>query len=92
METKKVRVDTNSNAEDPLMGSNVVIQYYPNIDFPRVEIPKCVTLATLSSVSVEQVEAKIVILSIIKVLQSGKLRMIQAHLLDPSDTKGVVLW
>ena len=49
METKKVRVDTYSNAEDLVMGNSVVIQYYPNIDFPSVEIPSSVTLATLSS-------------------------------------------
>lgn len=69
-----------------------IIQYYPNIDFPRVEIPSSVTLATLSSVCVGRLEAKVLHLSPIKVLQSGKPRIIQAHLLDPSDTTRVVLW
>lgn len=52
MEIKKFKVDTNSNAEGLVMGNNVAVQYYPNIDFPKVEIPSSVTLATLSNVSV----------------------------------------
>ena len=92
VETKKVRVDTDSNAEDLVVGNNVVIKYYPNIDFPRVEIPSSVTLATPSSASVGQLVTKVVYLSIIKVLQSEKLRMIQAHLMDPLGTVRIVLW
>ena len=92
VETKTVRVDTDSNAEDLVMGNNVVIKYYPNIDFPRVEIPSSVTLATPSSASVGQLVTKVVYLSIIKVLQSEKLRMIQAHLMDPLGTVSIVLW
>ena len=71
----KFKVDTNSNAEDLVMGNNVAVQYYPNIDFQKVEIPSSVTLATLSNVSVGQlvtVKAKVVHLSPIKVLQSKK--------------------
>ena len=85
----KFKVDTNSNAEDLVMSNNVAVQYYPNIDFPKVEIPSSVTLATLSNVSVGKlvtVKAKVVHLSPIKVLQSKKLRMNQAHLVDPSGT------
>lgn len=52
VEIKKFKVDINSNAEDLVMGNNVAAQYYPNIDFPKVEIPSSVTLATLSNVSV----------------------------------------
>ena len=52
VEIKKFKVDTNSNAEDLVMGNNVAVQYYPNIDFQKVEIPSSVTLATLSNVSV----------------------------------------
>lgn len=95
VEIKKFKVDTNSNAEDLVMGNNVAVQYYPNIDFPKVEIPSSVTLATLSNVSVGQlvtVKAKVVHLSPIKVLQSEKLRMNQAHLVDPSGTIRIVLW
>ncbi|CAH3167388.1 unnamed protein product, partial [Pocillopora meandrina] len=43
-----------------------IIQYYSNIDFPRVEIPSSVTLATLSSVCVGRLEAKVLHLSPIK--------------------------
>ena len=95
VEIKKFKVDTNSNAEDLVMGNNVAVQYYPNIDFQKVEIPSSVTLATLSNVSVGQlvtVKAKVVHLSPIKVLQSKKLRMNQAHLVDPSGTIRIVLW
>ena len=95
VEIKKFKVDTNSNAEDLVMGNNVAVQYYPNIDFPKVEIPSSVTLATLSNVSVGQlvtVKAKVVHLSPFKVLQSKKLRMNQAHLVDPSGTIRIVLW
>ena len=95
VEIKKFKVDTNSNAEDLVMGNNVAVQYYPNIDFPKLEIPSSVTLATLSNVSVGQlvtVKAKVVHLSPIKVLQSKKLRMNQAHLVDPSGTIRIVLW
>ena len=94
VETKKFKVDTNSNAEDLVMGNNVSVQYCPNIDFPKVEIPNSITLATLSNVSVGQlvtVKAKVVHLSPIKVLQSKKLRMILTHLVDPSSTI-IVLW
>ena len=52
LEIKKFKVDINSNAEDLVMGNNVAVQYYPNIDFQKVEIPSSVTLATLSNVSV----------------------------------------
>lgn len=72
VEIKKFKVDTNSNAEDLVMSNNVAVQYYPNIDFPKVEIPSSVTLATLSNVSVGQLvtaKAKVVHLSPIKVLQ-----------------------
>ena len=95
VEIKKFKVDTNSNAEDLVMGNNVSVQYCPNIDFPKVEMPSSVTLATLSNVSVGQlvtVKAKVVHLSPIKVLQSKKLRMNQAHLVDPSGTIRIVLW
>ena len=95
VEIKKFKVDINSNAEDLVMGNNVAVQYYPNIDFPKVEIPSSVTLATLSNVSVGKlvtVKAKVVHLSPIKVLQSKKLRMNQAHLVGPSGTIRIVLW
>ena len=95
MEKKKFKVDANSNAEDLVMGNNVSVQYCPNIDFPKVEMPSSVTLATLSNVSVGQlvtVKAKVVHLSPIKVLQSKKLRMNQAHLVNPSGTIQTVLW
>ena len=72
VEIKKFKVDTNSNAEDLVMSNNVAAQYYPNIDFPKVEIPSSVTLATLSNVSVRQLvtaKEKVVHLSPIKVLQ-----------------------
>ena len=52
VEIKKFKVDINSNAEDLVMGNNVAVQYYPNIDFQKVEIPSSVTLATLGNVSV----------------------------------------
>ena len=71
------------------------MQYCPNIDFPKVEMPRSVTLATLSNVSVGQLvtaKAKVVHLSPIKVLPSKKLRMNQAHLVDPSGTIRTVLW
>ena len=47
VEIKKFKVDTNSNTENLVMGNNVSVQYCPNIDFPKVEIPSSVTLATL---------------------------------------------
>ena len=75
VEIEKFKVDTNSNAEDLVMGNNVAEQYYPNIDFPRVEIPSSVTLATQSNVSVGQlvtVKPKVVYLSPIKVLHAVK--------------------
>ena len=72
MEIKKFKVDTNSYAEDLVMGNNVAVQYYPNIDFLKIEIPSSVTLATLSNVSFGQlvtVKANVLHLSPIKVLQ-----------------------
>ena len=77
------------------MGNNVAISHNPNIDFPKVEMPSSVTLATLRNVCVRQlvtIKAKIIHLSPINVLQSGKLRMIQAHLVDPSGTIRILLW
>ena len=80
MEIRKVRVD---NRDNTILSKHRL---------SKVEIPSSVTLATLSSVCVGRLEAKVLHLSPIKVLQSGKLRIIQAHLLDPSDTTRVVLW
>ena len=49
---KEFHVNTNSNAEDLLMGSDVSVEPFPSIDFPIVEKPTTINLSTIKSWSI----------------------------------------
>ena len=46
---KKFCIDTKSNSEDILMGSDVSAEPFPAIDFPKVEKPTTMNLSTIKS-------------------------------------------
>ena len=94
VKVKKFKVDTNSNTEDLIM-ENVSIEHFPDIDFTRIEIPTTITLSTIKSVCIGQlvtIKAKVIHLTSVQYVQSGKLRIVEADLLNPSATLKVILW
>ena len=63
---KKFRVDTNANASDLLMGHDVIVEHYPELDFQRAQIQSSNTLLSVKSVRIGQhvtVKAKVINMS-----------------------------
>ena len=90
---KKFRVDTNANASDLLMGNDVIVEHYPELDFQRLQIQSSTTLLSVKSVRIGQhvtVKAKVTNMS--KQLKGGDLTLVNCTLLDPTASMKMVLW
>ncbi|CAH3123198.1 unnamed protein product [Porites lobata] len=51
---KRFKVDTNANTSDLLMGHDVIVEHYPELDFQRSQIQSSTTLLSVKSVRVGQ--------------------------------------
>ena len=92
---KKFRIDTNSNAEDLLMGSDVSVEPFPTIDFPKVNKPTTMNLGTIKSLRPGQtvtVTAKVSHLHPSKSVGSNNTRVQNGMIVDPSGTMKLTLW
>lgn len=93
---KKFRIDTKSNAEDYVMGNDVFIEHFPNINFEKREIPVSMNIATAKSVCVGQLvslKAKVAFLHPPKYnVGPNNLTLQEAALVDSSDRTKFVLW
>ena len=90
---KKFRVDTNANMSDLLMGHDVIVEHYPELDFQRSQIQSSTTLLSVKSVRIGQhltVKAKVTNMS--KELKGGDLTLVNCTLLDPTASIKMVLW
>ena len=90
---KKFRVDTNANTSDLLMGHDVIVEHYPELDFQRSQIQSSTTLLSVKSVRIGQhvtVKAKVTNMS--KELKGGDLTLVNCTLLDPTASMKMVLW
>ena len=77
------------------MGKDVSIEKFSNIDFPKTEMPTNITVSIIKSICVGQIisiKAKVYHLTPVKKVQSGKLQMVEAHLVDPTGTIKMILW
>ena len=86
-------MDTSSNTNDMLMGDTIVVEHYPQLDFPRSEIQSSTTLSSVKSVRIGQhvtVNAKITSMS--KEEKAGDLTLVNCTLLDPTASVRMVLW
>ena len=82
---KKFRVDTNGNTSDLLMGHDVIVEHYSELDFQRSQIQSSTTLLSVKSVRIGQhltVKAKVTNMS--KELKGGDLRA-SAYKYGPSN-------
>ena len=77
-------MDTNANTSDLLMGHDVIVEHYPELDFQRSQIQSSTTLLSVKSVRIGQhvtVKAKVTNMS--KELKGGDLTLVNCTLLDP---------
>ena len=92
---KKFRNDTKSNSEDILMGSDVSVEPFPAIDFPKVEKPTTMNLSTIKSSRPGQtvtVSAKVSHLHPSKSVGSNNTNVQNGMIVDPSGTMKLSLW
>ena len=92
---KKFRIDTKSNSEDILMGSDVSVEPFPAIDFPKVEKPTTMNLSTIKSLRPGQtvtVTAKVSHLHPCKSVGSNNTNLQNGMIVDPSGTMKLSLW
>lgn len=90
---KKFRVDTNGNTSDLLMGHDVIVEHYSELDFQRSQIQSSTTLLSVKSVRIGQhltVKAKVTNMS--KELKGGDLTLVNCTLLDPTASIKMVLY
>lgn len=90
---KRFKVDTNANTSDLLMGHDVIVEHYPELDFQRSQIQSSTTLLSVKSVRVGQhitVKAKLTNMS--KQQKAGDLTLVNCILLDPTASMKMVLW
>ena len=95
VKVQRFEVSTSSNAEDLVMGRDVIVEEFAEpIDFKKEELPTNVTASTMKSVCIGQVismRAKVYDIGRVKIV-SQNLEMAEAHIVDPTGTIKLILW
>ena len=92
---KKFRIDTKSNAEDYVMGHDVLIEECPGVNFEKNEMPTVMNISTVKSVCIGQLvtlKAKVAYIHAPKYVGSQNLRLQEVVLVDPSGNMKFLLW
>ena len=91
----KCTLETKCNSQDLLLHEDIVIEKYPEVDFPKKDIDTNLTISDIKSVCIGQLitlKAKVVSIGEVRKVKNGKLSLREVYIADPTDSIKLDLW